>query len=84
MIHFSFCFSHSLPNVYKNIETKRNATLVKITSNVIEKGTSQQEGFISAKIHKGLDGRRVVNYMQRKSKLAIEKILKKSKSNNLP
>jgi hypothetical protein len=37
---------------------------------------SQQEGFISANIHKSLDGTRVVNYAQWKSKEAFEKMLK--------
>ena len=41
-----------------------------------EKVTSQQEGFISAKIHKSLDGTRVVDYVQWKSKNAYNKMLK--------
>jgi len=37
---------------------------------------SQQEGFISANLHKSLDGTKVVNYAQWKSKDAFEKMLK--------
>jgi heme-degrading monooxygenase HmoA len=37
---------------------------------------NQQEGFISAKLHKSLDGTKVVNYAQWKSKEAFEKMLK--------
>ena len=37
---------------------------------------SKQEGFISANIHKSLDGTKVVNYAQWKSKEAFEKMLK--------
>ena len=37
---------------------------------------SQQEGFISANFHKSLDGTKVVNYAQWKSKEAFEKMLK--------
>jgi heme-degrading monooxygenase HmoA len=37
---------------------------------------SQLEGFISANLHKSLDGTKVVNYAQWKSKEAFEKMLK--------
>jgi DNA polymerase (family 10) len=37
---------------------------------------SQQEGFISVNIHKSLDGTRVVNYTQWRTKEAFEKMLK--------
>lgn len=47
-----------------------------ILTEATEKVTSQQEGFISANIHKSLDGTRVVNYAQWKSKEAFEKMLK--------
>jgi hypothetical protein len=41
-----------------------------------EKVMSQQEDFISANLHKSLDGTKVVNYAQWKSKEAFEKMLK--------
>lgn len=40
----------------------------------------KQEGFISANIHKSLDGTRVVNYAQWESKEAFEKRLRNPKA----
>jgi quinol monooxygenase YgiN len=62
----------SVYTVRPNDQQRLVDLLIWATENV----TSQQEGFISAKIHKSLDGSRVVNYMQWKSKQAIEKMLK--------
>lgn len=65
----------TLINVY-TVRPNDQQRLVDLLIWATEKVTSQQEGFISARIHKSLDGSRVVNYMQWKSKQAIEKMLK--------
>jgi quinol monooxygenase YgiN len=65
----------TLINVF-TVEPKDQQRLVEILIEATEKVMSQQEGFISANIHKSLDGTRVVNYAQWKSKEAFEKMLK--------
>jgi len=50
--------------------------LIETTKQVMKK----QEGFISANIHKSLDGTRVVNYAQWESKEAFEKRLRNPKA----
>jgi quinol monooxygenase YgiN len=65
----------TLINVY-TVRPNDQRRLVDLLIWAKKKVTSQQEGFISARIHKSLDGSRVVNYMQWKSKQAIEKMLK--------
>jgi quinol monooxygenase YgiN len=58
------------------VEPKNQQHLVDLLIETTEKVMSQQEGFISANIHKSLDGTRVVNYAQWRSKEAFEKMLK--------
>jgi quinol monooxygenase YgiN len=65
----------TLINVF-TVEPKDQQRLVDLLIEATEKVMSQQEGFISANIHKSLDGTRVVNYAQWKSKEAFEKMLK--------
>ena len=65
----------TLINVF-TVDPKNQQHLVELLIQVIEKVTSKQEGFISANIHKSLDGTKVVNYAQWKSKEAFEKMLK--------
>ena len=65
----------TLINVF-TVEPKNQQRLIDILREATEKVMSQQEGFISANIHKSLDGTRVVNYAQWKSKEAFEKMLK--------
>jgi quinol monooxygenase YgiN len=65
----------TLINVF-TVEPNNQQRLVDLLIDVTEKVMSQQEGFISANIHKSLDGTRVVNYAQWKSKEAFEKMLK--------
>ena|ERR671919_275165 len=65
----------TLINVF-TVEPKDQQRLVDILVEATEKVMSQQEGFISANIHKSLDGTRVVNYAQWESKEALEKMLK--------
>ena len=69
----------------KNIITSINTFIVEDSSKqqrVVEilKDATQQilikhDGFISARIHKSLDGTKVVNYVQWEDKKAIEKML---------
>jgi quinol monooxygenase YgiN len=65
----------TLINVF-NVQPKDQQHLVNLLIEATEKITSQQDGFISVSIHKSLDGTRVVNYAQWKSRDAIEKMLK--------
>jgi quinol monooxygenase YgiN len=65
----------TLINVF-TVEPKNQQRLVDTLMEATKKVMSQQEGFISANIHKSLDGTRVVNYAQWKSKEAFEKMLK--------
>jgi len=58
------------------VQPKDQQRLVNLLIEATEKVTSQQEGFISVSIHKSLDGTRVVNYAQWKSRDTIEKMLK--------
>ena len=58
------------------VQPKDQQHLVDLLIEATEKVTSQQEGFISVSIHKSLDGTRVVNYAQWKSRDTIEKMLK--------
>ena len=58
------------------VEPNNQQRLVDLLIDATEKVMSQQEGFISANIHKSLGGTRVVNYAQWKSKEAFEKMLK--------
>jgi quinol monooxygenase YgiN len=62
-------------NVF-TVQPKDQQHLIDLLIDATEKVTSQQEGFISVNIHKSLDGTRVVNYEQWKSKEAFEKMLK--------
>lgn len=65
----------TLINVF-TVQPNDQQRLVDLLIEATEKVTSQQEGFISAKIHKSLDGTRVVDYAQWKSKNAYNKMLK--------
>jgi quinol monooxygenase YgiN len=65
----------TLINVF-TVQPKDQQRLIDLLIDTTEKVTSQQEGFISANIHKGQDGTRVVNYEQWKSKEALETMLK--------
>jgi quinol monooxygenase YgiN len=50
--------------------------LIKATEEVM----CNQEGFVSANIHKSLDGKHVVNYEQWKNKESFEKMLRNTKA----
>jgi quinol monooxygenase YgiN len=65
----------TLVNVF-TVEPHNQQRLVDSLIDATEKVMSQQEGFISANLHKSLDGTRVVNYAQWKNKEVFEKMLK--------
>lgn len=68
----------TLINVY-NVDSSDQQKLVDMLTRAIEQIYNKQEGFISASIHKSIDGTKVTNYLQWKSKESIEKMLKNTK-----
>ena len=62
----------TLVNVF-TVEPNNQQRLVDLLIEATKKVMSQQEGFISANLHKSLGGTRIVNYAQWKSKEAFEK-----------
>jgi quinol monooxygenase YgiN len=69
----------TLINVF-TIEPSRQQKLVDMLIEYTEQIMNKQEGFISANIHKSLDGTKVINYAQWKSQEAFEKMLKNPKA----
>lgn len=69
----------TLINVFA-VEPSKQQKLVDMLIESTEQTMNKQEGFISANIHKSLDGTKVVNYAQRKSQEAFEKMLKYPKA----
>jgi quinol monooxygenase YgiN len=69
----------TLINVF-TIEPSRQQKLVDMLIESTEQTMNKQEGFISANIHKSLDGTKVINYAQWKSQEAFEKMLKNPKA----
>jgi heme-degrading monooxygenase HmoA len=61
------------------VEPKKQEKLIEMFEVVTEQIMNKQEGFISANIHKSLDGTKVVNYAQWKSREAFEKMLNNPK-----
>jgi quinol monooxygenase YgiN len=64
----------TLINVF-NVEPQNQDKLIKLLERATEEVMKHQPGFISANIHHSLDGVRVVNYAQWKSKEAFENML---------
>jgi quinol monooxygenase YgiN len=69
----------TLINVF-TVDSSNQQRLVDILIETTEQVMNKQEGFISANIHKSLDGTHVVNYAQWESKEAFEKMLKNPKA----
>ena len=69
----------TLINVF-TVEPENQQKLIDLLIEATEKVMNKQEGFISANIHKSLDGTRVVNYAQWKSQEVFEKMLKNPKA----
>ena len=64
----------TLINIF-TVEPHNQQRLVDMLIETTEQIMNNQEGFISANIHKSLDGTKVINYAQWKSKEAFEKML---------
>jgi len=65
----------TLINVFTVAPDKQDE-LVRLLSEATEKAMKRLPGFVSANIHKSLDGTRVVNYAQWRSKDDFEAMLK--------
>jgi heme-degrading monooxygenase HmoA len=66
----------TLINVYE-VEAEKRADLVRLLSEATETVIRRQPGFVSASIHSGMDGKRVVNYAQWASKEHFESFMEK-------
>lgn len=66
MVHFDISPEHQLEQIANIAE-------------FIEKAVKIQPGFISATLHRSIDGKRIVNYAQWKTKEAYEKAFSNSK-----
>ena len=58
------------------MDSGRQDQLIQLLNEATEKVMKRQSGFVSANIHKSLDGTRVVNYAQWRSKGHFEAMLK--------
>ncbi len=62
------------------VEPSKQEKLIEMLIEATEQIMNKQEGFLSANIHKSMDGTKVVNYAQWKSKEAFEKMLNNPKA----
>ncbi len=69
----------TLINIF-TVDPQNQQRLVDMLVETTEQIMNIQEGFISANIHKSLDGAKVVNYAQWKSRDAFEKMLNNPKA----
>jgi heme-degrading monooxygenase HmoA len=67
----------TLINVF-TVEPQNQERLIKILEQATEEVMRHLPGFVSANIHRSLDGARVVNYAQWKTKEAFEHMLQNS------
>jgi quinol monooxygenase YgiN len=65
----------TLINVFE-VEPAKQAELAQFLSEATDEVFRHQPGFVSVSIHSSLDGTRVVNYAQWKSKEDIDRVLK--------
>jgi len=64
----------TLINVF-TVDPSKQDELVKVLDDATEKVIKDLPGFVSANIHRGLDGRHVVNYVQWESREAMDAML---------
>src|SRR3954454_7974973 len=64
----------TLINVF-TVDPSRQEELVKVLDDATEQVMRNLPGFVSANIHRGLDGRHVANYAQWESREAMEAML---------
>ena len=69
----------TLINIF-TVDPQNQQRLVDMLVEATEQIMNIQEGFISANIHKSLDGTKVVNYAQWKSRDTFEKMLNNPKA----
>lgn len=65
----------TLINMFE-VEPAKQAELAKFLSEAADKVFRHQPGFVSASIHCSLDGTRIVNYAQWRSKEDIDRVVK--------
>ena len=65
----------TLINVF-SVDPQNQDQLIRLLSEATEAAMKKQPGFVSANIHKSLDGTRVVNYAQWRSEEDFSKMLK--------
>ena len=70
----------TLINVF-TVQPEHQQRLVDVLVEATEAVMKHQPGFVSASIHKSLDGTRVTNYAQWRSQEAFEAMLKDSEAN---
>lgn len=70
----------TLVNVFTLNNTADQNQLVRVLEEATEKVMRHLDGFVSASIHKSLDGSKVVNYAQWKSQEAFEAMLQNDKA----
>jgi quinol monooxygenase YgiN len=56
-------------------DSSKQQRLLDMLKDAIKQTISKHQGFISATVHKSLDGTKVINYIQWQNKDAIEKML---------
>lgn len=64
----------TLINVFK-VDHARQQTLVDLLVDATDQTMRHQQGFVSANIHRGLDGTHVANYAQWRSRADFERML---------
>ena len=64
----------TLINVF-TVDSSKQDELVKVLDDATERVIKDLPGFVSANIHRGLDGRHVVNYAQWESREAMDAML---------
>jgi len=69
----------TLINVF-DVEPSNQGRLVELLIEATEKTMKRMPGFISANIHRSLDGKRVVNYAQWRSRADFEAMLRDPKA----
>jgi quinol monooxygenase YgiN len=70
----------TLVNVFALNNASDQYELVKLLEEATEKVMRHLDGFVSASIHRSLDGTRVVNYAQWRSKEAFEAMLQNNEA----
>jgi heme-degrading monooxygenase HmoA len=73
------CEAVTLINVF-TVESERQQALVDLLAQATEEVMSKQPGYLSARIHRSLDGTRVANYAQWRSRADVEALAESSEA----